>query len=184
MRRLLASRASTAAAGVAATVAILAVMVGVAQGLTSGQAGPPSQVYMQTTNGDEDEVCLHTTPENQSAMHQELELEAGSSVVGVFSFELGRLEAHEQGELGIVLTDQGDSGYRVPSGVWRFPGNAMFGKASGTVTWSFPDVPVTSNYIVDVRAWIGPLDQNFGAQVRDAFMDSCSLTVFVSPPVQ
>jgi hypothetical protein len=165
----------------AAIMAVLAVMVGVASGVISGQAGPPTQVFMQTTDGDVDEVCLVATLENQSAMHQDLHLDAGSSVVALFSFELHELNVREQGELGIVLTGGGDPGHRFVSGVWRFPGNANFHKASGTVSWSFADVPATGDWTVDVRALVGPLDEPT-QQVHDAAMDSCSLTLFVSPP--
>lgn len=165
---------------VAVIMAVLAVMVGVAWGITSGQAGPPSQVFMQTTNGDTDEVCLFATAQNESAMHQDLHLEAGSSVVALFSFNFNRLEANEQGHVGIVLTGGGDPGLRFVSGVWRFPGNGTFEHASGTVTWSFADVPATGDWTVDVRAWVWGRTLN---QLRtDADMDGCSLTVFVSPP--
>jgi hypothetical protein len=166
---------------VAVIMAVLAVMVGVASGLISGQAGPITQVFMQTTDGDVDEVCLTATPENQSAMHQDLHLDAGSSVVALFSFELHELNLREQGEMGIVLSGGGDPGHRFASGVWRFPGNATFRKASGTVSWSFPDVPTTGDYTLDVRAWVGPLDEPTQS-VHEASMDSCSLTLFVSPP--
>jgi hypothetical protein len=181
MKRLSVPRASTAVAVIAAIVVVLAVMVGVAQGLISGQAGPPTQVFMQTTEGDVEEVCLDpVTRENQSAMHQDLHLEAGSSVVALFSFGLTHLDVHERGIVGIILSGGGEPGHRFASEIWGFPGNANFSNSSGTVTWSFPDVPTTGDYTVDVRAFLG-FPEEPSHEVRQATMEGCSLTVFVSP---
>jgi hypothetical protein len=55
------------------------------------------------------------TRENQSAMHQDLHLEAGSSVVALFTFGLTDLGAHERGIVGIMLQGGGEPGHRFAS---------------------------------------------------------------------
>jgi hypothetical protein len=116
-------------------------------------------------------------------MEQPLSLEAGSSVVAMFSFNVNRLDDQEMAHLGLVLT--GPDAYRVVSGVWRFPGDSVFHHTAGTVTWSWSSVPTTGDYTVEVHAWIGAVTPHSpsGARGPDGDIDGCSLTTLVSAPV-
>ena len=174
MRRLSASRASTAVAVVAAIVAVLAVMF---PGLGFGQStfshgGPPSDVYMQTTP-DPNNTCLNAGPNGQTAMEQFFDLGAESHVVVYFTFEWALLSTHERGHISMGL----DGGPEVPTEGWRFSGTVS-SHTSGTVMWTFDNV-AAGHHRVNVFARVASIEHD--AKERSADLNACALTVFVMP---
>jgi hypothetical protein len=170
MRRLSASRASTAVAVVAAIVAVLAVMfpgLGFGQ-TTSSHGGSPSDVYTQTDPG----TCLNAVFNGQTAMEQFVDLAVPSHVVAYFTFEFARLTTHERGHISMSL----DGGPEVPVEGWRFSGTTST-HTSGTVMWTFDNV-APGHHRVNMFgrvAAIGDTDRS------SADLNSCALTVLVSP---
>jgi len=171
MRRLSASRASTAVVVVAAIVAVLAVMF---PGLGFGQStfshgGSPSDVYMQT----DPNTCLNAGPNGQTAMEQFFDLGAESHVVVYFTSEWARLNTHERGHISMGL----DGGPEVPVEGWRFSGTVS-SHTSGTVMWTFDNV-APGHHRVNVFARVASIQHD--AEERSADLNSCALTVFVMP---
>jgi hypothetical protein len=173
MRRLSASRASTAVAVVAAIVAMLAVAfptLGFGQNIFS-HGGPPSDVYMQTTP-DPGNTCLNASFHGQTAMEQFFDLGAESHVVVYFTFEWALLSLHERGHISMSL----DGGPEVPSEGWRFSGTAR-SHTSGTVMWTFDNV-APGHHRVNAFARVATQgDTEDGA----ADLNACALTLLVTP---
>lgn len=123
---------------------------------------------------------MGATAENGNAMQQNLTLAEGSDVVVLFSYQWSRLDAREQAEMAISM-GWGDPDTWLESGIWRIPGNAAFGTTSGTLTWSFADVPVDDGeYALVVNALVRSMRGAAGPPEAD--LSACSLTVLVSPP--
>jgi len=171
MSRLTASRAWTAVAVVAAIVAVLAAMfpgLGLGQ-TTSSHGGSPSDVYAQT----DPNTCLAAGFHGQTAMEQFFDVGAKSHVVVYFTFEWARLNTHEAGHISMSL----DGGSEVPVEGWRSSGTVS-SQTSGTVMWTFDHV-APGHHRVNVFGRVafiaGDVDKSF------ADLNSCSLTVFVTP---
>jgi hypothetical protein len=173
MRRLSASRASTAVAVVAAIVAVLAVAfprLGFGQS-TFSHGGPPSDVYMQT----DPSTCLNAGHNGQTAMQQFFDLGAESHVVVYFTFEWALLSLHERGHISMGLDGRPET--EVPTEGWRFSGTVS-SHTSGTVMWTFDNV-APGHHRVNIFARVASIQHD--AEERSAGLNSCALTVFVMP---
>ncbi len=128
----------------------------------AAQGPPPSDVFMKTESG----TCLAVGAEGRDAMTQTLTLARESDLLLYFTFEWGSLNLDEEGLLSRRLDDT------PPPFEWSFAGNA-FSRTSGTVMWSFADVPAgTHNVAAHARLEGGDLS---------AQLNGCALTVFVIP---
>ncbi|HEY3212532.1 MAG TPA: hypothetical protein VGL16_04935 [Actinomycetota bacterium] len=175
MRRLSASRASTAVAVVAATVAVLAVMFpGLGFGETTSSHGlSPTDVYTQTTP-DPGNTCLAAGPNGQTAMEQFFDLGVESHVVVYFTSEWARLNTFERGHISMGLEGQPE----VPSEGWRFSGT-ISSHTSGTVMWTFDNV-APGHHRVNVFGRVAFI-QHDASDRPSADLNACALTVLVSP---
>lgn len=175
MRRLSASRASTAVAVVAAIVAVLAVMFpGLGFGETTSSHGlSPTDVYTQTTP-DPGNTCLAAGPNGQTAMEQFFDLGVESHVVVYFTSEWARLNIHERGHISMGLDGQPE----VPSEGWRFSGTVST-HTSGTVMWTFDNV-APGHHRVNVFGRVAFISSD-GSDKPLADLNACALTVLVSP---
>ena len=177
MRRLSASRASTAVAVVAAIVAVLAVMfpgLGFGQ-TTSSHGGSPSDVYTQTTP-DPGNSCLAAGPNGQTAMEQFFDIGAESHVVVYFTSEWARLNTHERGHISMGLDGRPET--EVPVEGWRFSGTVST-HTSGTVMWTFDNV-APGHHRVNVFGRVAFI-QTDASDRPSADLNACALTVFVIP---
>jgi hypothetical protein len=173
MRRLSASRASTAVAVVAAVVAVLAVAfprLGFGQ-TTSSHGGSPSDVYTQTNPN----TCWSGGP--SGAMQQFFDLGAKSHVVVYFTFEWATLDTREVGHISMGLDGRPET--EVPVEGWRFSGTVST-HTSGTVMWTFDNV-APGHHRVDVFAFVSKPRFAGGNELSDADLNACALTVFVTP---
>jgi hypothetical protein len=171
MRRLSASRASTAVAVVAAIVAVLAVMfpgLGFGQ-TTSSHGGSPSDVYTQT----DPNTCLAAGRNGQTAMEQFFDLAAESHVVVYFTSEWARLNIRQEGHISMGLDGRPET--EVPFEGWRFSGTVST-RTSGTVMWTFDNV-APGHHRVNVFGRVS----SAGDTNTSADLNACALTVFVTP---
>jgi hypothetical protein len=106
-------------------------------------------------------------------MSQTVTLHRASNLLVYFTFEWGALEAGEEGLLEFAL-DGVNASPESPF-EWGFAGNVI-PHSSGTVTWSFADVPA-GTHMVAARGRVQGGDLN-------ALLDDCALTVFVTPSVE
>lgn len=130
----------------------------------------PIEVFTQT-NPD---TCLAAGPNGQTAMQQELTLDAKSRVLVYFAFEWGRLSTQKVGHLSMGLEEPETE---VPSEPWRFSGTVST-QTSGTVMWTFEDV-ATGPHTVHVFAYVTFRGTDAGTPSAD--VNGCALTVFVLP---
>jgi hypothetical protein len=125
------------------------------------ETSPPRNVFLQTRGND---VCLNVTADGQDAMTQTVTLHTQSSLVLYFTFEWGSLSSDEEGLLAPTLDSSG-SPFE-----WGFVGNDI-SRTSGTVMWSFANVPAGTHTV------------GFGARLQggdvSAELNDCALTVFV-----
>ena len=172
MRGSSGSRASTAVAVVAATVAVLAVTVFPGLSFADIQGGSPSDVFTQTLP----DTCLTAGPNGETAMGQAFTLDAESNVLVYFTFAWGRLNANEEGLIMIGL--DGEEG----PFEWGFPGNNTTTRTSGTVMWTFDNVS-GGEHRVDAFARVDVIPSGSrGGAPPVADVNGCALTVFVIPP--
>lgn len=165
---------------VAATIAVVAVMfpgLGFGQ-TTSIHGGTPTDVYTKEIEG----VCGTLTPGGAPPdfMTQDFILDAPSNVLVYFTTGLSGLTTDEDASVNFILDFGTESISDSPS--WDFPGN-QFAKASGTVMWSFKDVPVgPHSVIIGSEIIVSPTVGGHGQQSQpSADFDNCALTVFVTP---
>jgi len=123
---------------------------------------PPREVLMKTRSG----TCLSVAAQGQHALTQTLTLPRESNLLLYFAFEWGSLNPDEEGLIAPTL-DGPESPFE-----WSFAGNA-FSRTSGTVMWSFANVPAGTHTV-------GPIARLEGGDLS-AQLNECALTVFVVP---
>lgn len=174
MRRLSASRASTAVAVVAAIVAVLAVL---SPGLGFGQevfghGGTPTDVYTQTFDAA---YCgnVQLNQGGQTLMEQSFTLEAESNVVVWFTFQFGFENPRQEGLLAFGL----DGGSMNNEWGIAAPGSttaqSFSVRQSTTLSWSFDNVAPGPHRVTA-----------FGrVSTGLAGLNTCAMTVLVTPVV-
>jgi len=175
MRRLTASKAWAAVAVVAAIVAVLAVMVGVSiadPGESSG--GSPTDVFMNT----QPEICTQADREGVNAMGTAVDFDQGSHLLVYFTSQWSGLNDDKELLVGFEILDV-DGEFFADSPLWA-DGTAQSTHGSGTVMWTFEDVPA-GDYTVQMIAQVrtGPVPAH--AAGTHALLENCALTVFVIP---
>lgn len=184
MRRLSASKASTAVAVVGAIVAVLGVMA--LPGLSIGQTttshgGSPSDVFTNT----EPEHCaeVDTFGVRGPILLTEVSVAATSNLLIYFSSEWFGLETDTELLLNFMVNDAaGDFVVGTPF-EWGLSNNPRT-HDSGTVMWSFDGVqPGVYDVFVDARTDPVPGPRGGGNTNNNphATLENCALTVFVIP---
>lgn len=169
MRRWVSFKSAKLAAlehkGIVALVsaALLLVVMTIGPALAAGPVafnGLGNRVYAQTLGGGE--VCLTLGEEPDFGMIQTLDLNQNSHVLVSFTFHIGDLAQGELADLHIAL--DGAYGHE-----WPLAGN-NWGLTSGTLTWSFANVPTGMHEITAGGRVSG--DDSAPAQ-----LGNCALTV-------
>jgi len=174
MRRLTASKAWAAAAVVAAIVAVLGVMVGV--GIADpgeSHGGSPTDVFMNTVEPS----CTQADREGVHAMGTAVDFDQGSHLLVYFTSQWSGLNDDKELLLGFEILDVNGEVFRSP--VWA-DGTAQSTQGSGTVMWTFEDVPA-GDYTVQMFAQVRTGSVPAHAAGTHALLENCALTVFVIP---
>lgn len=173
-------RASRAVAVVAAIVAVLAVMgfPGVSFGVPTTVHGvSPSDVFMNT----EPEVCAEVDLAGSGLMHTAVTFDQDSHLLVYFTFEGSGFGTRTELLLGPEVADEAGDLFRGRPFEWGFVGNAASAHTSGTVMWTFEDVPAGS-YFVSMTHRVETIPSGLpGGSHPSAVLENCALTVFVIP---
>ena len=132
---------------------------------STAQGSPPPVVYFKTVSA----ICLEFGAVGEDVMTQTVTLHRESNLLVLFTFEWGALDVDQEGLLHFTLDGQAPAPFE-----WGFAGSAI-SRTSGTVTWSFTDVPA-GTHTVAARARVEGGDVSAG-------LNECALTIFAFPRV-
>jgi hypothetical protein len=170
-----------AAAVLGAVVALIALValpgLGIGETTTSHGASP-SDVF---TNA-ETEVCAEVPfGEGSGAMFTPVTFDQESHLLVYFTFEGSGFGPRTELLLGPELEDEAGDVVQGRPFEWGFVGNAAGAHTSGTVMWTFEDVPAGS-YIIAMTHRVETVPSGLpGGNEPSAVMENCVLTVFVNP---
>ena len=131
----------------------------------AAQGSPPPLLYFKTRGA----ICLEFGAIGEDVMTQTVTLLHASNLLVLFTYEWARLDLDQEGLLHFTLDGQAPAPFE-----WGFAGSSI-SRTSGTVTWSFTDVPA-GTHTVAARARVEGGDLSAG-------LNECAMTVFVFPSV-
>ena len=168
---------AAAVVGAVAVVLVIVALPGLGLGEpTSFHGGSPSDVFMQTNPG----LCATVDGQGGMVMGEEITFDDDSHVFLSFTYEWGTLDARLEGLVDLALLDPDGTVIR-SQGEWGFAGSRI-PRTSGTVTWSFENVPAgTYTAIAGARVDASPAGGLPLAGELSAGIEECALTAFVIP---
>lgn len=166
----------------AATVSVVILLAGIAFALTSeSHGGTPTDVFTATNPG----VCAEVDGFGGPVIQTEITVSQTSIVSVAYTFEWGTLNPRLEGLVDIGLLDRQTEQVVAGQGEWGFS-SGNIPRQSGTVTWSFPNIPPGNYWVVGaarVDAFPSGGPAGLGGSDLSAGLNECSLTVLVSPTI-